>query len=87
MLYKKQKNILLFLDIIEVLLSIVALILFTLIFRLDTSNVRYLFLLGDIYVIFSFPKAWSSLEIKVQKRVLKNSKSKIEGKYLKKLST
>ena len=86
MLNKKQKNILLFLDIVEVLLCLVALIIFTIIFRLDTSNIRYLFLLGDIYVIYSFSKALSSLEVKVQKRVLKNSKSKIEGKYLKKIS-
>ena len=59
MLGKKEKSVLLLLDIIASIFNVVAIVLFTLVFRLETSYVRYLFLLGDCYVIYSFSKTLS----------------------------
>ena len=86
MLGKREKRVMLLLDIIEFVLSVVAIIIFTLIFRLETGAIRYLFLLGDCYVIYSFSKTISSLEEKVEKLVIKNSQHKVESKYTEKLS-
>ncbi len=86
MLNKKQKKSLFILDIIEFIFSVIAIIIFTLIFRLDESNIRYLFLLGDFYVIYSFSKTISSLETKIQKSNIKKSISKLDTSYEKKLS-
>ena len=86
--FKKEKRLLQILNIVEVILSLSLIIIFTIIFRLDLSNTRYLFLIGDIYAIYSLYNTIQNMEIKNKKRqrVIKNSKSKIEAKYLKKLS-
>ena len=42
------------LEILEFILSVLAIIVFTIVFRLESSSIRYLFLLGDVYVIYSF---------------------------------
>ncbi len=82
----KQKKTLIILDIVEVILCFVGVFVFSLLFKLDTSIIRYLFLVGDIYVIYSGYQALSALEEKVQTRVVKNAKHKIVAKYSKKLS-
>ena len=83
---QKQRKILCMLDFLECGLCLIAVMIFTLIFRLETTNIRYLFLMGDCYVIYSFSKAISSLESKMQKRVLKNKETKVIAKYQKKVS-
>ncbi len=86
MLGKKEKGILLLLDIIESVLNIIAIIIFTLVFRLETSYVRYLFLLGDCYVIYSFSKTLSSLETKIEKHVAVKKQRRVESSCIKELS-
>ena len=82
----KERKILVFLDLLELFLLLVALIIFTLIFCLDVEMTRYLFLLGDLYVLFSFSTTLSHLEGVMKKRVVRNSKVTIEPKYMKKIS-
>ena len=86
MLGKKEKKILLLLDIIESFFSILAIVIFTLIFRLETSYVRYLFLLGDCYVIYSFSKTLSSLETKIEKHFAVKKQRSVETSCTKELS-
>ncbi len=62
----------------ECTLLLTSIILFTLLFRFESTNIRYFFLLGDVYVIYCFSKALSSLEIKREKRIIKNSLHKIQ---------
>ena len=81
-----KTNIIFILDIIEFMLSVIAIAVFTMVFRLESSILRYLFLLGDVYVIYSFSKTISSLETKIESRFVKNSNYKIDSKYEKKLS-
>ena len=81
-----KTNIIFILDIIEFMLSVIAIAVFTMVFRLESSIIRYLFLLGDVYVIYSFSKTISSLETKIESRFVKNSNYKIDSKYEKKLS-
>ena len=81
-----KTNIIFILDIIEFMLSVIDIAVFTMVFRLESSIIRYLFLLGDVYVIYSFSKTISSLETKIESRFVKNSNYKIDSKYEKKLS-
>jgi hypothetical protein len=81
-----KTNIFFILDIIEFMLSVIAIVAFTIVFRLESSVIRYLFLLGDVYVIYSFSKTISSLETKIESRFVKNSNYKIDSNYKKKLS-
>ncbi len=57
----KQK-VLLIMDIIEIILLIVALFVFTIVFKIVGSSIRYLFLIGDLFVVYTFSKTLSSLE-------------------------
>ncbi len=83
---KVKSNLIFILDIIEFMLSVIAIVAFTIVFRLESSVIRYLFLLGDVYVIYSFSKTISSLETKIESRFVKNSNYKIDSNYKKKLS-
>ena len=49
-----------------------AVFVFSLIFRLETSMIRYLFLVGDIYAIYTGYQTLSKLEDKLPKKVVKN---------------
>ena len=86
MMNQKEKNILFLLDVIELILSIVAIIIFTLIFRLETSFIRYLFLIGDCYVIYSFSKTLSSLETKIEKHIIMKKQNNTDANCVKELS-
>ena len=86
MLNKRKARLMFFLEIVECILSIIAIMIFTIVFRLETSVIRYLFLLGDVYVIYSFSKTIPNMEAKIESRVIKNSEYKIDSKYEKKLS-
>lgn len=83
---EKGKKLFIILDIVEVVLCFVAVFVFSLIFRLETSMIRYLFLVGDIYAIYTGYQTLSKLEDKLPKKVVKNMKHKVEAKYRKKLS-
>ena len=83
---KKRTSIMFALEILEFILSVLAIIVFTIVFRLESSNIRYLFLLGDVYVIYSFSKTISSVETKIESKLVKSSNHKIDSKYEKKLS-
>ena len=81
-----KKKVLIVLDIIYLLLCVVAVIVFTGMFRFIQNDFRYLFLLGDLYVIYTFSNTLSSYEKENYKRVIKYSHPKVEAKYLKKIS-
>ena len=71
MLNNKEKVFLFFLDVVEFIFSLIAIVIFTLIFRLEVGVVRYLFLMGDVYVIYSFAKTIPSVEKKIEKELMK----------------
>jgi hypothetical protein len=68
MLNRKQTMVLTVLNIVELILLVAALITFTIIFKIVEEPMRYLFILGDIYVIYSFSKILSNLEKIMQKK-------------------
>ena len=68
MLEKKQKRVLVILDVLELLLLLATLIIFTVVFKIVEEPIRYAFLIGDIFVITSFSKALTSLEEMIEKR-------------------
>ena len=86
MFHKNENRVLIILDVMEIVLSVIAIIIFTLIFRLETRHIRYLFLLGDCYVIYSFAKTVSTLETKIEEKLAKNVEKKVSVKSVKELS-
>ncbi len=68
---KKEQKTMFILDVVELILSIIAIVIFTLIFRLETHNIRYLFLIGDFYVVYSFSKTISSVEKQIEEKRIK----------------
>ena len=68
MLNRKQTMVLTILNVVELILLVAALITFTIIFKIVEEPMRYLFILGDIYVIYSFSKILSNLEKIMQKK-------------------
>lgn len=68
MLNRKQTMVLTVLNVIELILLVAALITFTIIFKIVEEPMRYLFILGDIYVIYSFSRILSNLEKIMQKK-------------------
>ncbi len=83
---KNKERFLAFLDIVELIVVLNALIIFTIIFKLDIRITRYLFLLGDVVFIITFSNTLSHLEKLIQKRIVKNPNTMIEQKYVKKIS-
>ncbi len=81
-----NKILLNILDALEFVLSLIATILFIVIFKMEKEQFRYLFLLGGISVIVSYYYSIISISKKNKIRVIKNSNSKIGSKYLKKMS-
>ena len=81
-----KKKFLFILEILEFILSIIAIVIFTLLFRLEIHNIRYIFLIGDCYVIYSFAKTISSLETKIEEKFPKNVEKQVKLKSVKKLS-
>ena len=68
MLNRKQTMVLTVLNVVELILLVAALITFTIIFKIVEEPMRYLFILGDIYVIYSFSRILSNLEKIMQKK-------------------
>ena len=68
MLNRKQTMVLTILNVVELILLVAALITFTIIFKIVEEPMRYLFILGDIYVIYSFSRILSNLEKIMQKK-------------------
>ena len=86
MLIKDKKKRLLFLDIIEVGLSLCMVVMFTLLFRFINNDIRYLFLVLAFFMIFVFSKVLASLENDLLVRVVKNSNTLVNSKYIRKIS-
>lgn len=86
MLSKKQQKILMVLDVIELILCFGSVLVLTLMFRLVDNNLRYLFLLGVVVILFEFSYILSHMETKVQPRIIKNSNHKIEASFIRKIS-
>lgn len=68
MLNRKQEIVLTILNIVELIILVTALITFTIVFKIVEEPMRYLFILGDIYVIYSFSKVLSNLEKTMQNK-------------------
>lgn len=81
-----KKKILIILDIVGLLLSVVGVFVLTIMFKIDSSVFRYLFLLGDVLVFFIFSSCVNDLERDLQKPVKKYSMVKIDSKYINKLN-
>ena len=77
MLNTKQKLILTILNVIELFLLVIALIILTIVFKIVEEPIRYLFILGNIYVIYSFSKSLSNFENIIQRNET-NESSRME---------
>ncbi len=73
MLNKKEKRVLVTLDTVELVLLFVGLILFTVIFKLVEEPMRYLFLVGDAYIVYAFSKTLTNLEELISKKEKKQT--------------
>lgn len=79
----KMNKIMTILDIVELMCYVVLLVVFTINFKVVSTDSRYLFLAGDIFIIFSFSKTLDNLDKNNCKRVTKNSYHKVSDAYLK----
>ena len=77
MLNKREKKVLITLDIVELLLLFIALIIFTIVFKIVEEPIRYVFLIGDIFVITSFSKSLTRMEEMLEKRKEIRKKSQL----------
>ena len=69
---KKGNRVLAILEVIELVLSIIAVILLTILFRCETSNNRYVFLMVDCYVIYLMSKTITEFTKRIQRRRIIN---------------
>ena len=81
----KKAKILVTLDIIGLLLCVIGVFVLTIMFKIDNSLFRYVFLLGDVVVFMIFSSCLNDLELDLQKPVKKYSIVKIDSKYINKL--
>lgn len=65
---KKGNRVLAILEVIELVLSIIAVMLLTILFRYETSNNRYVFLMVDCYVIYLMSKTITEFTKRIQRR-------------------
>ena len=81
----KKKKILVGLDILGLILSVVGVFVLTIMFKIDGSIFRYLFLVGDLIIFGIFSSLLNDLENDLQSPVKKYSMTKIDSKYINKL--
>ena len=81
---KKELKTFVILDIIEFILAIIGMFVFTFVFAVVDTNQRYLFLICDLYVILVFLKNWDSIGEYFKNNGIR--KSKVERMNLEKLS-
>ena len=81
----KKKKILVGLDIFGLILSVVGVFVLTIMFKIDGSIFRYLFLVGDLIIFIIFSSLLNDLESDLQSPVKKYSMTKIDSKYINKL--
>ena len=62
MLNKKENKIVIGLDIVQLILLFFTLIVFTFVYKIVAEPVRYVFLLGDVFLIYGFSKTLESIE-------------------------
>ena len=82
----KKRKILISLDIVGLILCVIGVFVLTIMFKIDNSVFRYLFLVGDLIIFIIFSSLLNDLESDLQKRVKKYSMTKIDNKYIKKLN-
>lgn len=80
-----MKKSLVILDIVQLVLSIIGMFIFSFIFFVVNSIQRYLFLICLIYAAYSFINAWQDLEIELR-QVKQPKEKKVKEKMLKKVS-
>lgn len=83
----KKNKILVFLDVIGLILSIVGVFFLTIMFKIDNSIFRYMFLLGDLIIFVIFSSCLNDLELDLRKNVKKYSMVNIDRNYMKKLNS
>ena len=81
-----KKRLDVFLDNLQVVVSLVSIIILTLLFRMYTTSIRYLFLLFNFFLIISLSRTLKRINtFKQEERVIRYSKGKIEPKFIKKV--
>lgn len=82
----KKRKILISFDIVGLILCVIGVFILTIIFKIDNSVFRYLFLVGDLIIFIIFSSLLNDLENDLQKPIKKYSMVKIDSKYIKKLN-
>ena len=62
----KEKKILKVLEVVELILTMIAIILLILLFRFEVTNLRFIFLFMNFYLIYSFSKILANCEKRIQ---------------------
>ena len=83
----KKSKILVILDVIGLILSIVGVFFLTIMYKIDNSIFRYMFLLGDLIIFVIFSSCINDLELDLKKNVKKYSMVNIDRNYMKKLNS
>ena len=83
----KKSKILVVLDVIGLILSIVGVFFLTIMYKIDNSIFRYMFLLGDLIIFVIFSSCINDLELDLKNNVKKYSMVNIDRNYMKKLNS
>ena len=62
----KEKKLLKVLEVVELILTMIAIILLILLFRFEVTNLRFIFLFMNFYLIYSFSKILANFEKRIQ---------------------
>ncbi len=73
MITKKDENKLVIIDLICLVLSGIGLIFFTWMFGITESMFRYVFILFDLYALYSFMSSGCEIELYIKKRKIKRN--------------
>ena len=85
MLKDKRRKVLITMDIIEIIVSVIAIMVFTICFKMISNPIRFLFLLLSFLMVVSLSKSLDQFEKRFEKRVVKYSNTKLDEKYLRKI--
>ena len=74
-------------NIIAIIICLIVIGVFTYVFRIDKSDLKYLFLVVDVFVVYNLYRILKIFNGRGKTiRISKNSNSMIDAKYLRKIS-
>lgn len=83
----KNNNKSILVNIISIIICLIIIGVFTYVFRTSKTDLKYLYLAIDVFVVYNLYRILKIFNSKDKSvRITKNSNSKVEAKYLRKIS-